>query len=95
MTGDNRLFVLISLFLVGLLVMGLLAIGGVVMVGRINRAQQTARPALTPTLQPIVQAITPTFTPRPVAWAQVAVPVLITCMSHWHGDSGSGPLGAE
>jgi hypothetical protein len=62
MPGNNRLFVLIALFLVGLLVLGLLAIGGVVIIGSINRSQQAARPTLTPTLPAIAQA-TPTFTP--------------------------------
>ncbi|UCC88317.1 MAG: hypothetical protein JSV81_03145 [Anaerolineales bacterium] len=56
MAGNNRLFVLIALFLVGLLVLGLLAIGGVVIVGSINRSQQAARPTSTPTLPAIAQA---------------------------------------
>ena len=56
MPGNNRLFVLIALFLVGLLVLGLLAIGGVVIIGSINRSQQAARPTLTPTL-PTVDTI--------------------------------------
>jgi hypothetical protein len=64
MAGNNRLFVLIALFLVGLLVLGLLAIGGVVIIGSINRSQQAARPTFTPTLPPIAQA-TPTFPPIP------------------------------
>jgi hypothetical protein len=59
---NNRLFVLIALFLVGLLVLGLLAIGGVVIFGSINRSQQAARPTFTPTLPLIAQA-TPTFPP--------------------------------
>jgi hypothetical protein len=62
MAGNNRLFVLIALFLVGLLVLGLLAIGGVVIIGSINRSQQAARPTPTSTL-PIIAQITPTFTP--------------------------------
>jgi hypothetical protein len=62
MTGNNRLFVLIALFLVGMLVLGLLAIGGVVIFGSINRAQQAARPTATSTL-PAVALVTPTWTP--------------------------------
>ena len=62
MPGDNRLFVLFVPFLVGLLVLGLLGIGGGVIIGKINRSQQAARPTLTPTLPAIAQA-TPTFTP--------------------------------
>lgn len=62
MAGNNRLFVLIALFLVGLLVLGLMAIGGVVAFGQLNRAQQAARPTFTPTLPLIAQA-TPTFPP--------------------------------
>jgi hypothetical protein len=62
MAGNNRLFVLIALFLVGLLVLGLLAIGGVVIIGSINRSQQAARPTFTPTLPAIAQ-VTPTFPP--------------------------------
>jgi hypothetical protein len=60
MTGNNRLFVLIALFLVGLLVLGLLAIGGVVIVGNLNRAQRAARPTPTSTLA--IAQVTPTFT---------------------------------
>jgi hypothetical protein len=67
MTSDNRLFVLIALFLVGLLVMGLLAIGGVVLFGRINQPTRVARPAtstavLPPTVRPTA---TSTITPVP------------------------------
>lgn len=62
MTGNNRLFVLIALFQVGLLVLGLLAIAGVVIIGNIERAQRAAGLTLTPTL-PIIAQATPTFTP--------------------------------
>lgn len=62
MTGNNRLFVLIALFQVGLLVLGLLAISGVVIIGSIDRAQRAAGPTLTPML-PIIAQATPTFRP--------------------------------
>jgi hypothetical protein len=66
MAGNNKLFVMIAIFLVGMLVLGLLAIGGVVIFGSINRAQQAARPTATPTLA-IVRAATPTATRTPTA----------------------------
>lgn len=66
MAGSNKLFVMIAIFLVGMLVLGLLAIGGVVIFGSINRAQQAARPTATSTLA-IVRASTPTQTRTPTA----------------------------
>ncbi len=62
MRGDNRLFVLIVLFQVGLLVLGLLAIGGVLIIGTVDRAQRAARLAPTPSL-PISVLATPTVMP--------------------------------
>ena len=50
MARSNKLFVMIAIFLVGMLVLALLAIGGVVIFGSINRAQQAARPTATATL---------------------------------------------
>ncbi len=67
MAGNNRMFVLIALFLVGLLVLGLVAIGGVVAFGSINRAQKAARPTATSTLPAVAKAPTPTYTLIPTA----------------------------
>ena len=66
MTSDNRLFVLIALFLVGLLVMGLLAIGGVVLFGRINQPTRVARPATATAALPGTARPTVTSTPSPI-----------------------------
>jgi hypothetical protein len=63
MARSNKLFVMIAIFLVGMLVLALLAIGGVVIFGSINRAQQAARPTATTTL--IARAPTPTQTRTP------------------------------
>jgi len=65
MAGNNKMFVLIAIFLVGLLVLGLLAIGGVVAFGSINRAQQAARPTATSTLPAVAKAPTPTLIRMP------------------------------
>lgn len=76
MTDNNRLFVLIVLFLVGLLVLGMLAIGGVVIIGNIDRAQRAARPTLTPMLPIVAQAtptLPPTATPSPTNTSEPTV----------------------
>jgi hypothetical protein len=71
MARNSKLFMMVAIFLVGMLVLGLLAIGGVVIFGSINRAQQAARPTPTPTLPAVVRAptatqtSTPTVTPLP------------------------------
>jgi len=62
MAGNNKMFVSIGIFLVGLLVLGLLAIGAVVAFGSINRAQQAVRPTATSTLPAVAKAPTPTLT---------------------------------
>jgi len=63
MAGNNKIFVMIAILLVGMLVLGLLAIGGVVAFGTFNRGMQAARPTATSTLPAIAQAPTPTWTP--------------------------------
>jgi hypothetical protein len=71
MARNSKMFTMVAIFLVGMLVLGLLAIGGVVIFGSINRAQQAARPTATPTLPAVVRAptvtqtSTPTVTPMP------------------------------
>ncbi len=65
MAGNNKMFVLIAIFLVGLLVLGLLAIGGVVAFGSINRAPQAAQSTATSTLPAVAKAPTPTLTRMP------------------------------
>ncbi len=63
MASSNKLFVMIAIFLVGMLVLGLFAIGGVVIFGTINR--QSARPTPTATLAAVKLPPTPTITPTP------------------------------
>lgn len=65
MAGNNKVFVSIGIFLVGLLVLGLLAVGGMVALGSINRAQQAAEPTGTSTLPAVAKAPTPTLTRPP------------------------------
>ncbi len=63
--ANNKLFVMIAIFLVGMLVLGLFAIGGVVIFGTINR--QAARPTPTATLAVVKLPATPTTTSTPTA----------------------------
>lgn len=65
MASNNKLFVMIAIFLVGMLVLGLFAIGGVVIFGTINR--QSARPTPTATLAVVKLPPTPTITSTPTA----------------------------
>lgn len=65
MASSNKLFVMIAIFLVGMLVLGLFAIGGVVIFGTINR--QSARPTPTATLAVAKLPPTPTITSTPTA----------------------------
>lgn len=65
MASSNKLFVMIAIFLVGMLVLGLFAIGGVVIFGTINR--QSARPTPTATLAVVKLPPTPTITSTPTA----------------------------
>ncbi|MGC8878605.1 MAG: hypothetical protein ACP5R2_05225 [Anaerolineae bacterium] len=65
MATNNKLFVMIAIFLVGMLVLGLFAIGGVVIFGTVNR--QAARPTPTATLAVVKLPPTPTITFTPTA----------------------------
>jgi hypothetical protein len=71
MAGHNRLFVLLALFLVGLLVLGLIVTGGVVAFNTFNQAQKAANPTATTTAPALAKAPTPTLaltsspTPKP------------------------------
>jgi hypothetical protein len=68
MEGQNRLFVIIAIGLVGLLVLGLLGIGGYVIVSRLRKGtEQVAIAAQTATAAAEVQATAeaPTETPVP------------------------------
>ena len=62
--GQNRLFVILSVSLIGLLVLGLVGIGGVFII-RQNLEQQAVVSQPTPTLMAILPIATPTFTPAP------------------------------
>ncbi len=63
-TGQNRLFVTLSIALIGLLVLGLLGVGAVFII-RQNLNQQTVASQPTPTLLIKLPNPTATFTPRP------------------------------
>jgi hypothetical protein len=63
-TGQNRLFVILAISLIGLLVLGLVGIGGVFII-RQNLEQQAVASRPTPTLMPILLNATATFTPAP------------------------------
>ncbi len=66
-TGQNRLFVILAISLIGLLVLGLLGVGGVFII-RQNLQEQAAASRATPTLITILPNATPTFTPiRPLS----------------------------
>jgi len=71
MSGNNRQFVLIAVFLVGMLVLGLVAIFVVVLFG-LSKTPTTARVTATPTLAALVRA--PTFTPTPLPPTATPVP---------------------
>ena len=98
MAGSNKLFVMIAIFLVGILVLGLLAIGGVVIFGSFNRAQQAARPTATATLA-IVRANTPTPSRTPTATpiptntslpTMTNTPVVMATLTPATGAEGAG-----
>ena len=72
-TGQNRLFVILAISLVGLLVLGLVGIGGVFIV-RQNLEQQAAASRPTPTLVAILPNPTATFSPSPVAPTNTPMP---------------------
>ena len=61
-TGQNRLFVILAISLIGLLVLGLVGIGGVFII-RQNLDKQAVASRPTPTLVTILPNATPTFTP--------------------------------
>lgn len=61
-TGQNRLFVILAISLIGLLILGLVGIGGVFII-RQNLEQQAVASKPTPTLVAILPNATPTFTP--------------------------------
>jgi len=62
--GQNRLFVILAISLIGLLVLGLVGIGGVFII-RQNLEQQAVASQPTPTLMSVLPIATPTFTPAP------------------------------
>jgi hypothetical protein len=62
--GQNRLFVILAVSLIGLLVLGLVGIGGVFII-RQNLEQQAVVSRPTPTLMAVLPIATPTFTPAP------------------------------
>ena len=62
--GQNRLFVILAISLIGLLVLGLVGIGGVFII-RQNLEQQSVASQPTPTLVAILPNATATFTPAP------------------------------
>ena len=62
--GQNRLFVILAVSLIGLLVLGLVGIGGVFII-RQNLEQQAVASKPTPTLMAVLPIATPTFTPAP------------------------------
>jgi hypothetical protein len=62
--GQNRLFVILAISLIGLLVLGLVGIGGVFII-RQNLEQQAVASRPTPTLVAILPNATATFTPAP------------------------------
>lgn len=63
-TGQNRLFVILAVSLLGLLVLGFLGIGGVFVI-RQNLQEQETTGRATPTLMAILPNPTRTFTPVP------------------------------
>jgi len=85
--GQNRIFTIIALGLVGLLILGLLGIGGLIFITRLRvpatptvvaEITPTATPTKAPTITPTkVPTATPTRTPTPVPAAtptRVATP---------------------
>lgn len=63
--GNNRLFVILAVGLLGLLVLGLMGVGAVVILNRTLREQQLAAATATPTV-PVVLQPSPTLTFTPV-----------------------------
>ncbi|MFQ5611708.1 MAG: hypothetical protein ACE5H9_06205 [Anaerolineae bacterium] len=73
--GNNRLFIIIALGLVGLLVLGLIGIGSVVALRRLRSAQEVALATPTPTEVAVLQpSPTATFTPLPPTPTSTTVP---------------------
>lgn len=64
--GGSRLFVILAVGLTGLIVLGLVAIAGVIILRRVNTAQNITQQALTPTpTLSVVGQLQPTNTPPP------------------------------
>jgi hypothetical protein len=103
MGRSNKLFVMIAIFLVGMLVLALLAIGGVVIFGSINRAQQAARPTATATLAVVraptaTQTRTPTITPLSTITplpTPTNTPVVLATMTAVPGAQNAGEMSGQ
>ncbi len=63
-TGQNRLFVILAIALIGLLVLGLLGVGGVFII-RQNVYEQEVASKATPTILAVLPNATASFTPLP------------------------------
>jgi cytoskeletal protein RodZ len=65
--GNNRLFIILSIALIGLICIGLMGLGGVLFVIQQNRSQEAAMLNPTATATPFPPTFTPTstFTPTP------------------------------
>jgi hypothetical protein len=70
-TGQNKLFVILAIALIGLLVLGLMGIGGVFVI-RQNLQEQASLAQPTPTL--LIRLPNPTATPAPVKAAPTNTP---------------------
>lgn len=71
--GQNRLFVILAVSLIGLLVLGLVGIGGVFII-RQNLEEQAVVARPTPTLMAVLPIATPTFTPAPAKATSTPLP---------------------
>jgi hypothetical protein len=72
-TGQNRLFVILAVSLIGLLVLGLVGIGGVFII-RQNLEKQAVASHPTPTLIAILPNATATSTPRSIKATDTPLP---------------------
>jgi hypothetical protein len=93
--GNNRLFVIIAIGLVGLLVLGLMGIGSVVALNRIRQAQQVAAATATPTTAVVLQpSPSPTLTPVQATATNTPAPTATNTPVVGPGNGGGGEAGA-
>ena len=93
--GQNRLFVILAISLIGLLVLGLVGIGGVFII-RQNLEQQTVASHPTPTLMAILPNATATFTPAPPKATNTPLPTPTnTPVLVGQSDGGQGAASAQ